>query len=129
MPNFNFSQDFIFPLRAAANTWPNDCSSPSGYWSSRLLVIPRIPFQIFSMQFQSSIIMNDKFVSLYLQFEASSFDSQRVATPLAVLQDVHLITAWDALRFDTPLKWGVTVRMLSTKASRPLMNISLFKTC
>ena len=29
------------------------------------------------------------------------------------LQDVHLITAWDALRFDTPLKWGVTVRMLN----------------
>lgn len=24
-------------------------------------------------------------------------------------QEVHLITAWDALRFDTPLKWGVTV--------------------
>ncbi|CAL1147365.1 unnamed protein product, partial [Cladocopium goreaui] len=29
------------------------------------------------------------------------------------LEDVHLITAWDALRFDTPLKWGVTVRMLN----------------
>ncbi|CAK9066648.1 unnamed protein product [Durusdinium trenchii] len=25
------------------------------------------------------------------------------------LEEVHLITAWDALRFDTPLKWGVTV--------------------
>lgn len=24
------------------------------------------------------------------------------------LEEVHLITAWDALRFDTPLKWGVT---------------------
>ena len=23
-------------------------------------------------------------------------------------QDVDIITAWDALRFDTPLKWGVT---------------------
>lgn len=28
------------------------------------------------------------------------------------LKEVHLITAWDAFRFDTPLKWGVTVALI-----------------
>lgn len=34
------------------------------------------------------------------------------------LQDVHIITAWDALRFDTPLKWGVTVVGLNFPSCR-----------
>lgn len=32
------------------------------------------------------------------------------------LKDVHLITAWDAFRFDTPLKWGVTVALVAGTA-------------
>eukprot|EP00931_Biecheleriopsis_adriatica_P067367 TRINITY_DN4151_c0_g1_i1.p1 TRINITY_DN4151_c0_g1~~TRINITY_DN4151_c0_g1_i1.p1 ORF type:complete len:240 (+),score=58.92 TRINITY_DN4151_c0_g1_i1:59-721(+) len=28
------------------------------------------------------------------------------------LLDAHIITAWDALRFDTPLKWGVTAAIV-----------------
>lgn len=29
------------------------------------------------------------------------------------LPEVHLITAWDAFRFDTPLKWGCTVAVIA----------------
>mmetsp|Transcript_103382 Transcript_103382/g.267388 ORF Transcript_103382/g.267388 Transcript_103382/m.267388 type:complete len:220 (+) Transcript_103382:146-805(+) len=28
------------------------------------------------------------------------------------LKEVHLITAWDAFRFDTPVKWGVTAALV-----------------
>eukprot|EP00930_Biecheleria_cincta_P073956 TRINITY_DN61206_c0_g1_i1.p1 TRINITY_DN61206_c0_g1~~TRINITY_DN61206_c0_g1_i1.p1 ORF type:complete len:219 (-),score=44.78 TRINITY_DN61206_c0_g1_i1:104-760(-) len=28
------------------------------------------------------------------------------------LEEVHIITAWDALRFDTPLKWAITVAIV-----------------
>mmetsp|Transcript_134947 Transcript_134947/g.234621 ORF Transcript_134947/g.234621 Transcript_134947/m.234621 type:complete len:219 (+) Transcript_134947:228-884(+) len=30
------------------------------------------------------------------------------------LKDVHIVTAWDAFRFDTPLKWGVTVTLVAS---------------
>lgn len=33
------------------------------------------------------------------------------------LKDVHLITAWDAFRFDTPLKWAATVAVVLAGAA------------
>ena len=42
---------------------------------------------------------------------SSALQNQRISNDhpaVGAWQDVDIITAWDALRFDTPLKWGVT---------------------
>lgn len=38
---------------------------------------------------------------------------------------MHLITAWDALRFDTPLKWGITAGLREDFAVAPQVVIVL----